>query len=313
MSHQSLAQSIRELMAEADKAQAHRAHTPAGLQEPTAYVPVPAVRSMIACLKTANLPALFDKDGRLRRLPPGSPAGTTITMDAAVAAASRVAGAGAHVMLLPDTRKAHAVGQGAIAVESVPAEFRNIEPAVFGTVDIDTEADAPVIALPVFSASMDMKQAVVKGIRVELPRSARRRVDPEQLTEEITVSLALGIARAADEVLLSAIAATNPAAFTLAQSAARGLRMDELRALVGTSGAGAAIGQDGSLRAAGIAAELTPDMAGTLVGAWNRTGVVIAEEIPVHFERLGKAGHLAVTAWLNALPLVPDDSCFWTV
>lgn len=309
---QSLAQSIRAMMAEADNAQTYRAHTPAGMQEPTAYIPTSAVRSMIATMKTFSLPALFGADGRLRRVPGGAPAGTTVSLDAGVVAASRVAGAGAHVLVLPDKRKAHAVGAtGVIALESIPTEFRTIEAAVFGNVDIDAEGDAPIVDLPVFGASMDMRQAITKGIRFEIPRSERRRVDPEQLSDEISVALTLGLARAADDILLSAIAATTPTAFTLAKPAAQGLRFAELRALVGTAGTGAAVGQDGALRAAGIPAELTADMTGTIVGAWDRVGVIVCEDVSVHFERLGNAGAQAVTAWATMLPLLPDANKFW--
>lgn len=310
----SLAQAIRETMADADQAQGLRAHTPAGMHEPTAYIPVAAARSMIATMKALSLPALFGADGRLRRVPGAAPAGTTVRLDAGVVAASRVAGAGAHVMVLPDKRKMHAAGAaGIIALESVKTEFRTIEAAVFGTVDIDVEGDAPVVALPVSGASMDMGQAITKGIRFELPRSERRRIDPEQLTEEISIALTLGLARAADEVLLSAIAATTPDAFSLASAAAQGLAFDELRALVGTTGTGAVVGQDGAVRAAGIPAELTADMAGTIAGAWSRVGIIVGDDVSVHFERLGKAGALAVTAWATMLPLVPDPQKFWTV
>lgn len=307
---------LETLMDEALRAQKHRAHQPVGMQEPTHYIAEPAVRSTVACLKTGNLPALFDKDGRIRRTPSAAPAGVTVKLDAGLVAGSRVANAGAQVVVYPEATKAHAVGRtGTIATESVPAEFRNIEAAAFGTVDIEIEADAPAIALPILSAPIDWKSSAVKtlGVRFEIPRSERRRIDPEQLCAEIVTSLTLGLARAADEVLLSALTAETLTAFTLAKAATEGLVFDELRALVGTNAAGVVIGQDGVLRAAGIAAELTGDMAGTLVGAWNRAGVAVNEDVSIHFERLDTAGSLAVTAWASMLPLVPDANKFWTV
>lgn len=312
--HVNLAHAIRETMASADVAQTHRAHTPLGMQEPTAYIPTRAVRSIPVNLSTFDLPALFGADGRLRRVPGAAPAGATIRLDAGVVAASRIARAGAYVTVVSDSRKARAVGAtGSVALESVNAEFRTIEAAVFGTVNVDAEGEAPVVTLPVLGASMDMRQAITKGIRFEIPRSERRRVDPAQLADEISIALTLGIARAADEALIAAIIASNPADFSLGAVAAQGLQFDELRALVGSVGAGAAVGQDGSLRAAGVPAELTGDMAGTLVGAWNRSGVAIGEDVQVHFERLGKAGALAVTAWVTVLPLLPDAGKFWIV
>ena len=311
-----LHKTLQTLMDEAGRAQKHRAHQPVGMHEPTHYIAEPAVRSTIACLKTSKLPALFDKDGRLRRTPNAAPAGVTIKLDAGLVAGSRVANAGAHIVIYPEATKAHAVGRSeSIATESVPAYFRNIEAAAFGTVDIDAEADAPVIALPLLSAPIDWKSAAVKtkGVRFEIKRSERRRVEPDQLTAEIVTALALGLSRAADDVLLSALAAAALTPFTLAKAAAEGLLFDELRGLVGTSGAGATIGQDGALRAAGIATELTGDMAGTIVGAWNRAGVAVNEDVSIHCERIDLAGSLAVTAWASMLPLVPDTNKFWTV
>ncbi len=316
----SLAQVIREMMEEADKAQPYREHFTHGLPKEYRHLgPEPklikqrAVRSMVLSLKTLSLPALFDKNGKLRRAPPGAPAGTTILAETGIVTSSRIAGVGTHVIVMSDQRKAHAAGHGVIAMESVPKEFRNVEAATFGTVDIDNEDDAPIISLPVFGASMEMPGAVTKGLRFEIPRSERRRVDPEQLTEEISLALILGLARAADEALLAAIVATNPSVFSLSAAATQGLLFDELRALVGRDGAGAAVGHDGALRAAGIHAELTADMTGTIVGAWNRAGIVVSDEVPVHFERLGKAGALAVTAWATMLPLLPDETKFWSL
>jgi hypothetical protein len=307
---------IRNLIEEASRAQSHRAHTPVGMHEPTHYIPTTAARSMFACLKTSNLPALFDKGGKLRRAPAGAPAGVTVKMDAAIAGSSRVANAGAHVVVFPASVKAHAIGKtGDVAVESIPSQFRNIEAALFGVVDVESEADAPTIALPVLDASIDWKSADVRalGVRFEIPRGVRRRVDPEQLSEEVAASLTLGLARAADAVLLSALIAETLTPFTLAKAAAQGLVFDELRGLVGTGGDGAAVGQDGKLRAAGIASELTGDMADTIVGAWNRAGVAVNEDVSVHVQRTDNDGQLLVTAWASMLALVPDANKFWTV
>ncbi|UNK57165.1 hypothetical protein MNQ95_13665 [Pseudoxanthomonas daejeonensis] len=309
-----IAQQLHRTAQDADLAQPYRGLTPPGFQEPTAYARTHTARSLPINLKTASLPTAFDKEGRLIRAPKAGSACATAKMDATIVAASRVAGVGAHVMVLPDTRKAHAVGlRGGIAVEDVPVEFRTIEAATFSVVDIDSEDDAPTVALPVLGASMSWKQAITLGVRFEIPRSVRRRDTPEDLHAEISIALSLGLARAADAVLLSAVTATGPGAFSLAAAAARGLRVDELRAIVGTGSAGAAFGNDGILRAAGVRAELCADTASTIIGAWNRCGIAVNEDVTVHYERLGKAGHLACTAWATMLPLVPDESAFWTV
>jgi hypothetical protein len=309
----SLISVIRDVMEETSKAPKVRAHTPHGMHEPTAYIPEPAARSLVACLKTESLPELFDKSGKLRRIPNSAPAGVVVKMDAALIENSRVANAGAQIVVCPDAVEPRGDARGTVAVESIPVDFRNIEAAAFGVVDVDTEANAPVVDYPTMGARIDWDQAVTYGVRFDIPRSNRRRIKPDQLCGEIIASLTLGLARAADDVLLSALAAAGLTPFTLAKAAAQGLVFDELRALVGTSGAGATIGQDGVLRAAGINAELTGDMTGTIVGAWNRSGVAIKEDVTILFERIDAQGSLAVTCWAHMAPLVPDKNKFWVV
>lgn len=309
-----LVHAIRNLMAEAQNAQSHRAHTPVGMQEPTLYIPMSAARSMLACLSGDSLVGLFDSEGRLRRTPNAAPSSDEVKLDAALIANSRVANAGAHVLIYPDAGKIHAVGKsGAIAIETIPGAVRNVEAAKFGTVNVAAEENVTVIPRPIHSADIDWTQSIAKGVRFEVPRSDRRKyMDPDKLAGEIITSLILGLSRAADEVLLSAIAATTPGTFSFAQAAAQDVRFGELRALVGTAGAGAQVNQSGSLRVDGVPADLTPDMAGTIVGAFNRATIGIKDDITILFERTGTAGALAVTAWASMLPLVPDSNKFWT-
>lgn len=310
----SFSEAISSVIRSAEVAQPLRAHTPNGFQEPTTYSPAPIMRSAPIVLSRAQLPAMFDKQGRLRRVPRASQAGSVVTLSTAVVFNSCVASAGAHVLIEEDRRIAHVVGRTFdVAIEDVPAEFRNIEAARFGVVDIDVEADAPTIEIPTLAASMSWKDATNYGVRFEIPRSERKKRNRGELEEEISVSIALGVARAADQALLSALVAANPGAFSLAAAAARGLRFDELHALVGTSASGATVAGDGVLRAAGIAAELTPDMAPTIVGAWNRAGVMVNDELTVVFERANRHGRLSCTAWVKMIPLVPDPSAFWVV
>ncbi len=127
------------------------------------------------------------------------------------------------------------------------------------------------------------------------------------------MSLSLGLADAADRLLLAHIAAATPTAFTLAKAAAAGLRFPELRAVVGTSGTGAAVGQDGVLRANGIAAELTSEASGTIIGAFNRSAVFIRDRVDVLVERRDTAGRQRVTCWASLAPMAPTGAAhFWT-
>jgi hypothetical protein len=303
---------FRKLIDDALRAQPFVAHTPIGYQEPVAMIPQAIAKGMMVLLKTEDLPTLFDNDGELIRVPNGAPAATTVRLEAGVVAASRVAAAGTHVIVYPEQSRALAVGSvGDIVLENKPGSFRTIEAAQFSTVSDD--ADVPVSPMPVNAAGIDWSQAVAKGLRIEFPRRSRKDVDADLLCAEIVAALTLGLGRAADQVLLSEIAATLPAPFKLANIAAQGLKFGELRGLIGTAGNGAQVVQDGTLRAAGIASELTADTAVTIVGAWNRAAVAIHEAVEVHFERISKKGDLAVTAWAHLLPLVPDSSKFWIV
>lgn len=311
----SLASALRVLMTEAAHAQEYRAHTPAGMQEPTAFIPVDASRSIVACLSGENLPGLFDAKGRLRRTPQAAPSSDVMRMDAAIVANSRVVRAGAGLVIMPELTKAHAVGRtGQIALESVPGFVRNVEASAWGTIDVDSLAELTVSASPITSVPIDWKNATAKAVRFEITRKDRKTyVDQDKLCEEIVAAITLGLARAADEVLLSALSAIPLTDFTLAKAASEGLFVDELRGLVGTNAVGAAFAADGTLRAAGVTSELTPDMAGTIVGAWNRAVVAVRDDVDILFERTGTAGEMAVTAWASMLPLIPVASKFWTV
>jgi hypothetical protein len=310
-----LVQAIRSIMADAQNAQTVRAHTPAGMSAPTAYIQVSAERSLVISLMGDSLAGLFDSQGRLRRTPNAAPSSDEVKLQAALIGNSRVANAGAHVLIYPEASNAVPVGKtGVIALETIPGAVRNIEAAPFATVDVDTAAEVTVSARPVHVAGIDWSQSIAKAVRFEIPRADRRiyNREPDKLESEILASLTLGLSRAADEVLLSAIAATTPGAFNLGSAAAQGLGFGELRALVGTGGAGAQVNQSGALTVAGVPAELTADAAATVVGAFNRASIAIRDDVTVIFERIGTAGVLAVTAWASFLPLVPDSNKFWT-
>lgn len=311
-----LVQAIRSVMAEAQNAQSHRAHTPVGMQEPTVYIPTSAARSVVVTLKGDSLPGLFDADGKLRRTPNAAPSSDEVRLEAAVIRNSRVASAGANVLIYPEASKARPIDKtGGIVFETIPSAMRIVEPAPFETVDVNTAAEVNVSARPMKVAGIDWEQSIAKAVRFEIPRADRRSysLDPDELVAELMASLTLGLSRAADEVLLSAINATTPDAFNLAHAASQGLRFGDLRALIGTAAAGAQVNQSGALHAAGIPAELTPDTVPTIVGAFDFATIAIRDDVTVIFERIGTAGVLAVTAWASFLPLVPDADKFWTV
>ncbi|MGR4877271.1 hypothetical protein ACIPRS_15915 [Pseudoxanthomonas sp. LARHCG66] len=311
----SLVAAVKHTMAQASTAAPYRAIIPAGFQEPTSVVPVDASRSVVACLSGDNLTTLFDAKGRLRRTPLAAPSTNEIKMDAVLIENSRVARAGAGIMIMPETHQPRPVGRdGSIVLERLPAYIRHVEAGAWSTVDVASLGEVPQSSLPINSTEIEWDNAIAKAIRFEIPRVDRRAyADQDQLCAHIVAGIALGLARTADAVLLDAVKASNPQAFSIAAIAAQDLQIEDIRAIAGTNAAGVAVGVDGVLRAAGVPAQLTPDMSGTIVGAWDRCVVAIRDDISINFLRIGTAGDMMVTAWASMLPLIAAPQNFWEV
>lgn len=268
-------------------------------------------------LSREMLPALIDADGRITRAPAAAPGADKMTLAAAAAGYSRVIAAGAHVIRLPEESAAIPAGgtSGVIALQNRPAGFRLIEAAPFEALTLDGvtgEGLVAATALPMPEATIDRDALTQRAVRFEIKRGLRKDRAPGELEAEIMTALTLGLGRAMDAELLAAIVATTPAAYTAAAAASLGLSWGELRALVGTAGAGAAP-DHGALFVQGVPADLTADMAATLVGAFNRSAVVYHDAAEILVERRSAAGDLVVTAWLGMAALVPTPGAFWTV
>ncbi|WP_349568442.1 hypothetical protein [Azotobacter salinestris] len=273
----------------------------------------PAAASVASLnLRELTVPAFLDGQGMHRsRSPLGESAGKVTTFSSALLLASRAHQAGAHIILVDEAPDAIQQPNGEIAWKRRNARFDVIEAATFAMVaDGANVADS---ALPVYRAMIDVDTMPSYGFRVPLSRADQKAYEGGQLEDATLVSIALGIARAADAALLSAIAASTPATFSLGAAAALGIEFAELRALVGTTGTGAAVGQDGTLRAAGVLAELTADTSATIVGAFNRAAVAVHADIRLVAERVNLHGELVLTCWINLQPLLPLPGAFWSV
>lgn len=246
------------------------------------------------------------------------PATGVATIAGAVVNASQVASAGARIIPIsaaPDADNPEIQTYGRALPAPVlfqrPERFSIITPAKFAAL-----ADGSNVALSVFPAaraSVLWGDAPSHAVHFELSRKEQKEMADEELAFEVEQAIARGLARLADSVLLNAIAAATPAAFTLAAAAAKGLRFAELRALVGTAATGAAVGVDGLLRAAGIAAELTDTTAATLIGAFNRAAVAVEDEVQIIVDRRSLQGDLAITAHASMRALVPDTGAFFRI
>lgn len=272
-------------------------------------------------IRELSLPSSMASQGMHQvRMPKGTEAGKQTTFSSVLLEASRVSQAGARVILVAEADDAVQMPGGGIALQKRNAGYTLVEAVNFAMVpDADPLAVPPetgevsTSALPIYRDMIDLDTMPSYGFRVALSRSEQKSFEDGELEDSALVSIALGIARTADQVLLSAIAASTPAAFTLGAAAALGVEFVELRALVGTAGNGAAVGQDGTLRAAGVLAELTPVTAETIVGTFSRAAVAVHEDIRLVAERTNKHGELILTCWVNMQALLPLPGAFWKV
>ncbi len=256
-------------------------------------------------------PFLADQGIHQVRVPLGVEAGKQTTFSSLLLQASRVSQAGARIILVNEADDALQVPGGGIALQKRNAGYTLVEAANFAVVA--DGADVTDSALPVYRDLIDLDTMPAYGFRVALSRADQKAYEDGQLADNALVSIALGIARTADAVLLSAIAASTPANFSLGAAAALGVEFAELRALVGTAGTGAAVAQDGTLRAAGVLAELTAVTADTFAGSFSRAAVAVHEDIRLVAERTNKQGELILTCWMNAQALLPLPGAFWKV
>jgi len=242
-------------------------------------------------------------------IPLGTEAGKKTSLPAAIMQASRVAKAGAKIIVVERSRDAIPIGGGDIAMRNITSGFTLVEPAKFH--EVEDGDDLTNSELPVFRSEVDMESMPGFGFRVKLSHTEQRSYEKGKLADITLAAISMGLARVADVALLKAIASSNPATFSLAGVAAVGYEFGELRALVGTSANGADVGHDGVLRAAGVLAELTPDTAETLIGSWSRSAVAVHEEITLVAERLSVSGGMEITCWCHAEALIPNPAAFW--
>ncbi len=312
---------IKSLFANARAAQGVRLHTPVGLDQATHAIPTSQVRQIFLDLTQPlpNIAAYFDDEGKLRGTPKGRSNVSQVTINplSVARASSRLAAAGAHLILRAPAIPPQKSGQpGIVAMQREVSGFSVIQPLQLTAVA--DEAESPLLTeLPVKSASLDWSdeiRAPAYGVQLEIPRNEYRdRLHDGTLDEVLTVAILAGIGRIADQALMTALAAASLPDFSLAAAASSGLTFHQLRAMVGTAGVGAFVGQDGMLRASGVAAELTDTSTQTFIGAFDHAAVVLDRDVRVIAEKTGKAGALAVTVYGAAAPLLPDKAKFWKV
>lgn len=262
-----------------------------------------------------NEPAPFDLG--ILGLPVERPVAEQMTLSGLAAAASRVVAAGA--VLVPIAEPKTRVQSGTIMFEEVPGGLTITDAAAFGpgtAIGSEGEADADLSPLPWSSADIDRETLSDVSWRCEIGRREQKSRSDEETAGLFMRAIALGLGRAIDRELTSAILALAPGSWTLGAAAEKGLEHDQLRAIVGTEGAGASgVAPDGSglLVAGTVPGELTDVMAETVVGAFGRMGVAVEPEVTILFERLDRSGKLIVTARASLQVLIPDSGCAWVL
>lgn len=281
-------------------------------------MPTRAASTHRVSLRELEVPAFADNPLRTIRtaLPTGTEAGQKTTLDHALIAGSRCVAAGSRIIVIPAAEEAQSIN-GEVVFQRRDIRFDLIEAADFTRVPEGD--DLPVATLPIYSDPVDLDIMPLVGVHVALTRSEQRQYADGQLAASAMASIAMGVAKAADTVLLGTILDNNPTDFTLAKAATAGLRFQELRAMCGTAGTGAVVAANGGLVAVanmstdtgGIAAELTDVMAETVIGDFSRSAVAVHEEIQLVADRTSTQGDLALTVFVGIQALLPRKDVFW--
>lgn len=240
-------------------------------------------------------------------------AGQQIPCSTAIAKGSRVAEAGASLIYLPDHFTPQFIGKELVAMKTkeFPRHFVDVDAAIFAEIPDDQEvttSDRPFNLAPINLA--DLRQF---SVRFKVNHKEQVDRGGEQVANEILAGIMAGISRTVDAVYLDTVLAATPEAFALSKAATKGAKVQNLRGLVGTDGAGAEFRADGQLVVAGIQAELTAAMESTVIGWFERGAVVMGPDLSILAERLNANGDLDVTAWFSLMTVVPDAGKFWTV
>lgn len=302
---------IRSLIDEAESAPNIQEHVTPGFDEPRHRLPVvPAVVGTIsidgehvpAATAAAALGISYDP------LEAGSP-GKVLTLSHLVALHSRFCQAGGNLVLANDAPQGSTSGTDDM-LYTRPERLRLIKPAAFAA--LADGAAAPVTAYPVTELQVRMGDAANYSAHFEVARRQQKDLPRDLLAFEIAWSIARGIANLVDKVALSAItAAASP--FSFAAMAAKDVRADEIRAVVGSSATGFSFNANGQPVVSGIPAELSPAIAGTVAGAFNRGFVVLSDDTRIVLKRNDTQGKMECLVHINMKPGFPDFDYFGTV
>lgn len=284
-------------------------HAAAGF-EPKVIGTKPAMSSITLHLGTDFAPLVPQTDSIERNI--NLVSNEAFTLQAVVAQAARTVQAGATLIVADEQYLGNTSGMHLFSAES--ALYRVIEAADFSTVT--SGSDVSESALPFSDGAVSWRDETShEAFRVKVSRRTRKNTGGETIEYDVLTAIIHGLAKAADRVLLQAIAALNPSAFTIGAAAARNITFAELSGFVGTTGTGATV-QEGKLFAGGLVnAELTAGTDKTLIGAFNRVAVAIHPDVRVVIERMNAQSDLNIIVYANIQAVLPNVSktAFWKV
>lgn len=317
---------LRAAFTEGRKAHSVEARTAAGMSEPHAFLrkkPIAGVTLTTQALMPRGVG--LGRDGRLSLANLlGESAGQQISIADAVALASRVLRAGAHLIDEAGAVPLNTGNPDAPALQRVPTGLRIVKPAKFSAMDDsagDPEVTASTLASIISESKIERPDDLTRySFAVPLKRGDLRDIEDDRLLAEVLAAIVLGIGGAADACLLAAIHAASPANFHLGAAAAKGLRFHDLKAIIGADGYSQGTGlpaqvtiDQGALYLAGIPADMTDAAEPSTIAAFDRFGVCLGGEITVLVERKSAAGDVALTCHVGMAAVVPDAGFAWKV
>lgn len=261
--------------------------------------------------------------------PTGNQPSEAMTLAESLLIHARTLQAGACLLIEPKGRVIE-TGTGVPALQVVPMGLDVVRPARFEVVtdpdgDLDPENPGTAALMPLSAIIADDRIERPDGLknyafRVSLTRREQKDRRNGELLAALLHAITLGLAQAADAEILGAILAEDPGVFSLGAAAAKGVRFQELRAIVGTAtlpfgpeiGPGEGEG-GGRLFVQSIPAELCAAAVLTVIGSFDRFGLAIGGEMNLLIERTAADGSLTATCWCAMKAVLPDPGFAWTL
>lgn len=306
--------SLRSLISEVENAPAVETHIPPGFSEPKHYIPlVPATVGTIS-LDGDTLPAASAAEALGIRYEPLAPdsVGKLVKLSHLVALHSRFCEAGGNLVLANRAPKGTTKAGGDPDFYTRPERLRLIKPAAFSLLGDGLEVAET--AYPATELEVKIGDAANYSVHFKVTRRTQKSLPDDLLAYEIALAISKGVANLVDKIMLDAIIAAAPGAFSLGSLAGKDVRIDEIRGIVGTAGTGATWRGDGVFSVAnGIPAELSPAISGTVAGAFNKAFVVLSDETRIVLRRNDLMGSMDVLSHVSVKAGLVDKSFFGLV